>query len=219
MGLSRAGFEVWGLDRDFQPRYPFPTRFCQGDVREVLHNPRILRRFDFIWASPPCQKHSKATQCHGTQHRQAHECYIEEVRTALLRAGVPFVIENVPGAPLLNPTMLCGAMFPPLRVYRHRLFEAHGFPLTAPPHPKHGAPNSPQGVRLLCGYEPNPITPTNFVCVVGHIKNIPLAREAMGIPWMNGREITQAIPPAYAEYIGRQFVKFRRSSAHKGARR
>ena len=206
-GLEQAGFDVYGVDHVFQPRYPHPERFFCEDAMALLRKPALLRnRFHAIWASPPCQRYSKQTVAHGRDHRLSHPDLIPEVRDLLNALGLPFVIENVPLSPLENPTMLCGAMFPPLRVYRHRLFEAHGFRLPQPPHPRHGTPGSPRGVRLLTSREV-PHTPESFFCVTGHINNTPLAREAMQIPWMTGRELVQAIPPPYARYVGAHLLR------------
>lgn len=184
MGLSRAGFEVEGWDVIPQNRYPF--KFHLESALEADLSP-----FDFVWASPPCQAH---TSLRSVEKRD-YECFIDRTRTKLKEWGGPYVIENVVGAPLLNPITLCGAMFPGLRVYRHRLFESN-FPLTAPTHPKHVIPVAPQKQRRKHWDDGRFITITGDIGVYAGI--------AMGIGWMNGNELSQAIPPAYAKHIGLQ---------------
>lgn len=185
MGLSQAGFEVVGVDIDPQPRYPF--EFHQADA---LMFP--LDGFDFIWASPPCQGYSITKALFRGQKRK-HRRLITPVRKRLAATGVPYVIENVVGAPLKEPILLCGTMFG-LRVYRHRLFEC-SFHIEAPNHPKHthGSTGSHRGYSS--GHP--------MVCVAGHNFKRYEAEEAMRIEWMTSRaQLAQAIPPAYAKYIG-----------------
>ncbi len=155
-GYHDAGFDVVGVDIDPQPRYPF--EFHRADVLEVLRAcdpyPEVLGwRFDAIHASPPCQAHS------GTQRIQQndHPDLIGEMRELLERTGLPYVIENVPGAPLRDPVELCGEMFG-LRTYRHRLFETN-WPLTVPLHPQHVAPQAKMG---------RPVGEGEFMHVVGN---------------------------------------------------
>jgi DNA (cytosine-5)-methyltransferase 1 len=115
MGLHRAGFDVTGVDIRPQPRYPF--RFVRGDA---LAPPVRLGDFDLIWASPPCQAYVRS----GTIAKDGrHPDLIESVRSMLCAGGVPWIIENVPGAPLRADLVLCGTMFG-LGVRRHRWFEA-----------------------------------------------------------------------------------------------
>ena len=184
MGLHRAGFDVVGIDIKPQPRYPF--EFHQADAMTFP-----LIGFDFIWASPPCQAHTKAQRIRGNHHPDL----IDKTRAKLIASGIPFCIENVPGAPLLDPIMLCGAMFG-LRTYRHRLFEC-SFPVAAPPHPKHTAPLRKMG---------RPVRPGEFMHIVGNFSGANLAREIMEMPWAARDELREAIPPAYSEYIARTYL-------------
>ena len=192
MGYYRSGFDVVGVDIVPQPRYPF--EFHQGDALEYVA--KHGREFDAIHASPPCQKFTALGRLHAASGYQArHVDLIAETRVALRRLGLPYVIENVPDAPLENPIMLCGSMFG-LRVYRHRCFETSWFQL-APSHVPHGdtTPSAGRGK-----------SPKGFVTVSGSGGVQGVSYEylcgAMGIDWMRKPELSQAIPPAYTEYIG-----------------
>lgn len=195
MGLHRAGFDVIGVDIKPQPRYPF--RFVQADA---LRPPFDLRRFAFIWASPPCQKHSALRHLTG----KSYPDLIPQTREMLEASGVLYVIENVPGAPLRNPVVLCGSRFG-LRVRRHRLFESRflGLPgiyvrggcdhrFQGQPIDVSGTGTRRRGARLdgAGGNSNKPRSTREAQC-------------AIGIDWMTRPEIAQAIPPAYGEFIGR----------------
>jgi DNA (cytosine-5)-methyltransferase 1 len=119
VGYSQAGFEVVGVDIKLQRNYPLP--FIQADALAL--DPKFISLFDAVHASPPCQAYSDLAKRNGNADEWPH--LIEPVRDMLIRSGIPYVIENVDGAPLLNPVVLCGTMFPELRVLRHRLFEAN----------------------------------------------------------------------------------------------
>ena len=188
MGYHQAGFEVVGVDIDAQPRYPF--EFHQADALKYLleHHDE----FDAFHASPPCQAFTLAQRIQGREHPD----FITAARAAFELIGKPWVIENVEGAPLRSPITLCGAAFPGLRVYRHRLFESNLL-LTVPAHPEHRAPLRKMGRRP---------EPGEFMHVVGNFSGVELAREAMGIDWMTRDELREAIPPAYTEFIGRQLL-------------
>lgn len=190
MGYSRAGFEVVGVDLYPQPHYPF--EFIQADWQDVS-----FAGFDVVHASPPCQRYSDLAKRNGNGH--THPDLVAPVREALSASGLPYVIENVQGAPLINPVVLCGTMFPSLRVLRHRLFETN-FPLPQPIHKKHPLvftmdKRKPHYGRL------DPYT--SYVQVTGG-GNCPVeaAKSAMGIDWMTKLELNQAIPPVYTHYIG-----------------
>jgi DNA (cytosine-5)-methyltransferase 1 len=186
MGYRRAGFQVVGVDLDPQPRYPFI--FERSDAIEYVREHG--HRFDAIHASPPCQAYSQAQRLRGRQHPDL----IARTRAALIEVGKPYVIENVMDARkhLQNPVMLCGAMFPALRVYRHRLFEA-SFPLAVPTHPAHVAP------QVKMGRAPKP---GEWVQAVGNFSGVAEARAAMEIDWMNRDGLRECIPPAYSEWVG-----------------
>lgn len=187
VGLRQAGFDVVGVDIRQQPNYPF--EFHQADA---LSYP--LGGFDFIWASPPCQKYSITAKLHTKDHPDL----VEPTRARLRAAGVPYIIENVLGAPLIDPVTLCGMMFG-LRVFRHRLFESNIFLMT-PPHPTHrGTTNSSRRYSRFSS--------ADMICVAGHNFRRKDGMAAMGIDWHATREeVAQMIPPAYSEFLGRQVV-------------
>lgn len=194
-GLRDAGFDVVGIDIVPQPNYPFP--FIRADAVTT-----IPRRFDFVWASPPCQAHTLAQRIQGNDHPDL----IEPTRVMLKASGVPYVIENVVGAPLDNPIMLCGAMFG-LQTYRHRLFEC-SFHIEQPPHPEHTAPTTKMG---------RPVKPGHMMHIVGNFSGVDQAREIMGAHWMNRDGLREAIPPAFAEYIGRAALAASRPQLYEAA--
>lgn len=186
MGYHRAGFEVVGVDIDPQPRYPF--EFVQADALAFLI--ANGEEFDAYAGSPPCQRYTMAQRIQG----RVHSDYIAGLRGLFQAFGKPYVIENVPGAPLNNSLTLCGAMFPGLRTYRHRLFESN-LRLDPPVHPEHAAAVTKMGRPPQAG---------EFMHVVGNFSGVEQAREAMGIDWMTRDELREAIPPAYTEFLGRQ---------------
>jgi DNA (cytosine-5)-methyltransferase 1 len=198
MGLHMAfpDAEIVGVDIEPQKHYPFT--FVQYDALKFPPT-----GFDFIWASPPCQAHSRL-QINGIKY----ESLIDAVRWHLSKRAwkTPRVIENVVGAPLVNPITLCGSMFG-LGVWRHRIFEST-FEIEQP----------------ICRHEliPEPLDVTGTGGPCNHRKtkggglhrkpkSMAQASAAMGIDWMTRRELTQAIPPAYSEYIGRQWAALRRA--------
>jgi DNA (cytosine-5)-methyltransferase 1 len=190
-GYARAGYDVTGVDIKPQPRYQFA--FILGDALEYVE--AHGHEYDLIHASPPCQRFIRLAKQQQTHLR--HRDLIEATRRALRATGRPYVIENVEGAPLVDPLMLCGTMFG-LRVIRHRLFEtepAIWWPPTLCMHPKQGP-----------GRRGNEGT-GEWVSVYGHFSGVPKARAAMGIDWsMTQHDLAQAIPPAFTEWIGRQII-------------
>ena len=191
MGYARAGFEVVGLDIDPQPRYPF--QFIQGDVRDLPNF--FLASFDAIHASPPCQAYTPLGALHP--HKEYPDL-VAYTRALLDGSGVPYIMENVMSAPLVKErsVVLCGEMFG-LRTIRHRRFESR-LTLTAPPHPPHTAKTATKQrkARWAEGWH---------VSVTGDV-GVYVGPEAMGIDWMSGDELCEAIPPAYTEYLGRQLI-------------
>jgi len=197
VGYQRAGFEVVGIDIDPQPNYPF--EFLQADALSL--DPSFLRSFDAVHASPPCQSYSDLAKRNGNGHLWPR--LIEPVREMLSGSGRPYVIENVEGAPLLDPIVLCGTMFEGLRVIRHRLFESN-VELTTPPHRRHPLVFTHDKRKRHYGTLDQNVS---FVQVTGGGNcSIANARDALGIDWMNKRELNESIPPAYTEWIGKQLI-------------
>lgn len=199
-GYQRAGFYVVGVDIEPQPNY-CGNEFYQGDaldwLRWLLEEPFIadvnehserwieLGEFDAIHVSPPCQRWSTAQPLRGREHPDL----LTPTREFLLTMGLPYVIENVPGAPLREPLVLCGSSFG-LPMLRHRHFECN-FPAMAP-NCAHGQLRSFEhrgGIRRSVG-------------VFGHEFPADVSRAAMGTPWMTRDECAQAIPPAMTEHVG-----------------
>lgn len=198
VGYHRAGFDVIGVDVEPQPNYPF--EFHQADAMQVAayiadraepwaHAPYPAATH----ASPICYRWSKMRDCRpGMKDDQPD--LITPLRPLLLASGIPYVIENLRGAPLENPVPVCGSGLG-LRLQRHREFEC-SFPAWGVP----------------CAHGQNPWNPeyrhaTNRkrrrVPVIGEWR-VPerLQQEAMGINWMTLPELQEAIPPAYTEHIG-----------------
>lgn len=219
-GYADAGFEVIGIDHKKQPRYPF--RFIESDVLDI-----DLPDADIYHASPPCQLFSIGSKKYRNQGKQYPDV-LTPLREKLQRVGKPFIIENVVGAPLRKDLRLCGEMFG-LRVLRHRIFELHGLTVLQPPHMKHrlslregsavGVYGS-NGTLYMLSHKNDykqeyaklkKHKQSYYATVPGNGGNsysyqLGKWREAMGIDWMNKKELTQAIPPAYTEYIGRQII-------------
>ncbi len=197
MGLHRAGFEVVGVDIEPQPHYPF--EFHQADAMTYP-----LRGFDAYWASPPCQHYSA-----GTPDKSKHPDLLGAVRCLLEAADGLWIIENVPGAPMRADFRITGDMVGLPLIKRARWFETNWYdsiamvahvPVTGPVITVTGH-GTTSGNRETWG------------------RNIRVAemRAAMGIEWMNRDELSQAIPPAYSEYIGRHLLRALADRATKGS--
>jgi len=195
VGYNRAGFEVVGIDIAKQKRYPF--EFIQRDAIEALNDKKFIAGFDAIVASPPCQTHSITQHLRNAQGKTTDKIdLIPETRAGVIASGLPYIIENVPGAPLIDPVQLCGSSFE-LKVRRHRRFESN-IALTG----------------SICDHK----TQGRPVGIYGSMRDdIPKggktadsmdeARAAMGIDWMIWKELVEAIPPAYTEFLGHQLMQ------------
>jgi site-specific DNA-cytosine methylase len=188
VGYHRAGFDIIGVDIEQQPNYPY--EFHQADALTFPFD-----GYDAIHASPPCQRYSRGVL---DRNRDAHPDLLPPTRARLTAAAVPWVIENVPGAPMRADYQLCGCMFGLPQLRRERWFETSwgGFDMRSPcwhtgsavTVSGHGLPSKSRA-RLR-----------------GERQTVDDWRHAMGIDWMNRDEMAQAIPPAYTEYIGEQLL-------------
>ncbi len=187
MGLYLAGFEVTGVDIKAQPEYPFEFRHIDALTCNI-------EGFDFVWASPPCQAFTAYKR--RKNHVRERENLIPAVRNKLhamgRKTGGKYVIENVPGAPLHDPITLCGSMFG-LDVRRHRCFETSFLVIPPPCRHHEQTPRFPQATNR---------TNLRSTVEVG-VWRIPLEvqQRAMGIDWMCRESLSQAIPPAYAQWL------------------
>lgn len=232
-GYRRAGFDVYGVDlfdQFSQKRYPFPS--LKADALDVLEwivggwaapsfrtfsNGESVgsRYFDAIVASPPCQHASAGTRA---QDRSKYPRLIEPTRELLIQTGRPYVIENVKGAALRDPIMLCGTMFGlsardddgwPLEMWRHRLFESNAY-IDTPLAPlgeggcRHGWFSS-QVAGSYGGARRDKDEARN-VRHGGYVPSKKVQQELLGIDWMTERGMHQSIPPAYTEHIGKQLL-------------
>jgi DNA (cytosine-5)-methyltransferase 1 len=205
MGYHRAGFDVTGVDLAPQRRYPF--RFVQADALEYLaeHGHRFAAKH----ASPPCQDWSTSKSTwNATPHGTAH--LLPDTRAALIASGGPWIIENVPGADMRTDFRLCGCMFNLPRLRRERWFETswRGFELRPP-----------------CTHRGKAITVTGNGGNSSYGKTWRTDRgsrlerhAAMGIDWMTAVELSQAIPPAYTEHLGRLLMDQVRHAAPSASR-
>lgn len=206
VGYHRAGFDVVGVDITFQKNYPY--EFHQADA--LAYVAEHGHEFDAIHASPPCQAFSKTRTLHNNEHPDL----VVPTREALQATGKPYIIENVVGAPLLDPLMLCGTEFGmtaldvdgvPLKVLRHRLFESN-IPLTR---------------RGECNHDPSILTASIYGAGGGwtpehrdsptrrggYVPHTDVCRELLGVDWTTKHELSQVVPPAFTEHLGKQLIQ------------
>lgn len=208
MGYHRAGYEVVGVDTDPRALRRYPFESINADALDVLADPEFLAGFDAVHASPPCQAYSITRHTHTVEHPDL----VADVRAALIASGLPYVIENVPGAPLVDPLLLCGSMFNltaldldgrPLRLQRHRLFESSSF-LLAPGMPcRHDRRVQVGGVYSGGSAD---LQHAKEVRHGGYTPAKPVAETLIGADWMTLHGLAQSIPPAYTEFIGAQLL-------------
>jgi len=205
-GYRQAGFEVTGVDIADQQHYKAGT-FIKADALTYLREHGS--EYDVIHASPPCKKFTSVAQIRSdaAEYIESHENWIEPIRLELLKLGKPYIIENVVGAKkhLVKPFTLCGTMFD-LKVIRHRLFETN-VKIKLFRHCKH---NGTVANGDYCGVYGNGSAMWRDKARTERRqddRSVKAWREAMGIDWMLKKEITQAIPPAYTKWIGKQILK------------
>jgi DNA (cytosine-5)-methyltransferase 1 len=205
-GLHRAGFEITGVDLCPQPDYPF--EFIQANALSVP-----LDAYDFVWASPPCKKHTSLRNLPRTRDKKYPDLVTPTCK--LLRAsGKPYCIENVPDAPLRRDLVLCGTMFQlgtadgEAELRRHRIFEVGGFPVPPQPECNHGQRPSVIGIygngkgSDRQGRRAGQIRPIREKSYTQQ-----QCDEAMGIDWMRMETLSQAVPPLYSLYVAEHFLR------------
>lgn len=221
-GYQQAGFWVRGVDIEAQPRY-VGNEFVQADALEYLRgliDSGEINDFDAIHASPPCQLHSAMTK--GRWKDREHPELIEPTRQLLIEAGLPFVIENVVGAKktIKASIILCGTMFGletkhGSQLRRHRLFELSFSADFLLPPCQH---NNGSAIGVYGGGQNPARKRPATIGVWGHAGGSSNRdnliqfgtddrRDAMGIDWMTGDELSEAIPPAYTEFIGKHLIE------------
>lgn len=211
-GYHDAGFEVVGVDIDPQPHYPFEHHVADALEFVAKHG----HEFDAIHASPPCQAFSATKSLHSREHPDL----IQPTREALQNTVKPWIMENVPRSPLINPVMLCGTEFDlrandvdgkPLKLIRHRLFES----------------NMPLHRKDKCRHDRNILTASIYGAgggwtpkhrdspgrMGGYVPHTDVCKELLNIRWMNKHELSQSIPPAFTEYLGGQLLEYIAASA------
>lgn len=222
-GLKQAGFDkIIGIDIEPHPNYPF--EFIQADA---TNPPLNLNYFDFIWASPPCQGFSVGTLRWRNKGKK-YSNLIKPTRDLLIKSGKPFCIENVPNAPIKKHLLLCGQMFN-LPILRHRHFELFGFRAEQPRHPHH-FDSVNKGLLICVTTGTNGVGGFGFrnkeeraaarkrkkskwIQVAGHggdgfSSTLKSWQWAMKIDWItNKKYLAEAVPPAYSEYIGKEFFR------------
>lgn len=209
MGYSRAGFDIIGVDKLPQPEYPFPMyradaiEFAQACLLEenAMIGPTPVAA---IHASPPCKRFSTLSKSLGYD---SHTDLLTPIREILTQVKIPWIIENVPGAPMRNPMILCGSMFD-LRIeegylQRHRLFESN-IRLLVPGPCKHEFMRSEYGIKAIGVYGNG----RGGGELKNRTANADQARRLMGIDWAGRAGIAQAVPPAYTEYLGGQLLAY-----------
>jgi DNA (cytosine-5)-methyltransferase 1 len=215
-GYHQAGFDVVGVDILPQPRYPFP--FILGDalliLDQLLLNDKLpfsngasydISDIAFIHASPPCQPYTLMYRglLQSIGAAKEYPKLIEPTRMALVATGLPYIIENVPGSPLINPVMLCGSSFG-LPIRRHRFFESNKLLFSLPCMHRLQTFDKPPLHRLV-GH-------SRVVGVYGNSRgkgdNLSARRHAMQIDWMTHKELTQAVPPIYTHFLGKQMIQY-----------
>ena len=208
-GYRAAGFEPFGVDVRPQPSYPY--EFRRGDALEILEDLDFVRGFDLVHASPPCQKHTRAKHLRDAQGGVSKYDDLLTPVLALLRAvGVPWVVENVPGAPgMENAVVECGSSYG-LKVRRHRLFLSDAIPLerSGCDHKRQG---KPVGVYHRMGDTCKGVCGKTGKLVIGGstAKTLEEGLWAMGVDRdISWNELKEGFPPAYTRHVGEQAMRW-----------
>ncbi len=198
VGYHRAGFEVVGVDNRPQKNYPF--EFIEADALEYVAEHG--NEYDAIHASPPCQYYSRLRHLPWLKDK-VYWRSIPPTREGLQTTGRPYVIENVEDAKwdMVTPTTLCGQAMG-LKIYRHRNFECSFGVVLAPSHQKHTRTITPGSASLAQRRHGL----NGWGGVAGHQAGVQRHRLQMGIDWMTGNELAQAVPPVMTEFIGKQLM-------------
>lgn len=199
MGYHRAGFEVVCVDHKPQKHYPFAFHFADAFAFAEKHG----HEFDVIHASPPCQRYARISYVHGTKDN--HPDFLPQTRSMLQQSGKAYILENVNDAEMPEAFVLCGSLFclgalcadgQWKQLRRHRKFESTITVLTS--NCQHDG--EPIGVYGQGG-------PQRAKRNRGYMGSFAERKVAMGIDWMTNAELSQAIPPAYTEWIGLQLMR------------
>ena len=206
-GYYDAGFEVVGVDIVDRPNYPY--EFIKADALEILKDETFISQFSALHASPPCQCYSKLKYLSGNVEKweEEHVDLVAPTRELLIKTGKPWVIENVENSPLINPIKLCGSQFENMYTQRPRLFESN-IPLRKPDAPvvrhktlKLGEGFAEDGYITVAGTRP----PKGMNEIQAKLY---YGFALGGIDWMSLEELTQAIPPVYTCFLGKQIINY-----------
>lgn len=210
-GYHLAGFDMTGVDNRTMRNYPF--HFIQADALEYVAEHG--QEYAFVAASPPCQAYSVTRHSHGKEHPDL----LGPTRDLLIATGLPWVIENVVGAPMTNYVELCGAAFgleatdedeAPLVLRRHRLFETNWMVWNPPQCECARYRRAGVMVGGVYGAGPSNRAKTPWKGYGhrrgGYTPKQHVRAELMGIDWMTQAELSQAIPPAYTKWLGERLI-------------
>jgi DNA (cytosine-5)-methyltransferase 1 len=210
VGYQRAGFDVTGVDLNPQPRYPFP--FIQADAIQYVTDHG--HEYDAIHASPPCQLYSITKHSHSAEHPDL----VGPTRDALQSTGLPWIIENVVGAPLVNPLILCGTEFDltavdtdgtPLYLRRHRLFESNRYLFGAGGCRCAAYKHRGWTCAGAYGGGSSDRAHAKFVRRGGYTPGKQVRAALLGgLDWMTLHGLSQSIPPAYTAFLGAQMLTY-----------
>lgn len=213
-GYRTAGFEPFGVDVRPQPNYPY--EFRQANALEILEDLDFVRGFDLIHASPPCQKHTRAKHLRDAQGgKSKYDDLLTPALELLRKTGVPWVVENVPGAPGMDKAVVeCGSSYG-LKVRRHRLFLSDDIPLVRSKC-DHKAQGKPIGVYHVMGDTCKGVCSKTGKLVIGGstAKTIEEGLWAMGVDRnISWNELKEGFPPAYTRHVGEQAMRWLKGRA------